>query len=56
MQQITFQKAYGGTAMDNGSSVRQIFDPGYIITGTITSFGSGGRNVLSLPLKLICRM
>lgn len=44
--QITFQKAYGGTAMDNGNSVRQTFDNGYIIAGTTTSFGSGGRDIL----------
>ena len=44
--QITFQKAIGGTAMDIGKSVRQTFDNGYIIAGTTTSFGSGGRDIL----------
>ena len=44
--QITFQKAYGGAAMDYGNSIRQTFDNGYIITGTTTSFGSGGSDVL----------
>ena len=44
--QITFQKAIGGSAMDYGKSVRQTFDNGYIIAGTTTSFGSGGRDIL----------
>ncbi len=44
--QITFQKAFGGAAMDIGKSVRQTFDNGYIIAGTTTSFGSGGRDIL----------
>ena len=43
--QIVFQKAYGGTGMDNGHSVCQTIDGGYIIAGTTTSFGSGGRDV-----------
>ncbi len=44
--QTTFQKVYGGTAMDNGNAVRKTFDQGYIIAGTTTSYGSGGRDIL----------
>jgi len=44
--QTTFQRAYGGTAMDEGTSVRQTTDGGYIIAGTSTSYGSGGRDIL----------
>ncbi|MBK8586568.1 MAG: T9SS type A sorting domain-containing protein [Bacteroidetes bacterium] len=44
--QVTFQKAYGGTFSENANSVRQTYDNGYIIAGTTTSFGSGGRDIL----------
>lgn len=44
--QTIFQKAYGGSAMDEGKSVCTTFDGGYVIAGTTTSFGSGGRDIL----------
>lgn len=44
--QITFQKAFGGTAIDFGKSVRQTSDGGYILAGTTTSSGSGGQDIL----------
>jgi hypothetical protein len=43
--QITFQKAYGGSHIDGGSSMRQTADGGYIIIGTTMSFGAGNRNI-----------
>jgi hypothetical protein len=36
--QATFQKTYGGGAMDIGRSVRQLSDQGFIFTGTTNSF------------------
>jgi len=43
--QFTFQRVYGGVASDEGNSVRQTPDGGYIVAGTTTSYGSGGRDV-----------
>jgi hypothetical protein len=41
-QQLTFQKTYGGTGIDQGHSIRTTFDGGYIITGYTQSYGAGG--------------
>jgi hypothetical protein len=43
--QITFERIYGGALDDEGYSVQQTLDGGYIISGYTESFGPGQRSV-----------
>jgi hypothetical protein len=38
-------RAYGGSALDMGSWVRETLDGGYILAGQTSSFGAGGNDV-----------
>jgi len=44
---VQWSKAYGGSADDEGRSVAQTSDGGYIVTGTTASFGAGGEDIFT---------
>jgi predicted secreted protein len=41
---VTWQRTYGGTALDFAGSIRQTSDEGYIVAGYTESFGAGERD------------
>jgi hypothetical protein len=45
-------KTYGGSSADQAYSVQQTSDGGYIIVGSTSSFGSGGRDVYLLKTNI----
>ena len=45
-EQVVFQRTYGGSLINEGRSVQQTLDGGYIIAGSTSSFGYGATDVL----------
>jgi len=47
---ILWTKTLGGHSIDEGSSVQQTFDGGYIVTGSTRSYGAGSYDVLLVKI------
>jgi len=43
--QVKFERIFGGTGYDNGSSVIQTYDTGYVVAGSTSSFGYGNTDM-----------
>lgn len=50
--QITFQKTYGGMGNNYPSSTQQTIDSGYIIAGTTSTYGAGGKDVYLIKTNI----
>ncbi len=48
---IVWQKTYGGISNDEGRSIQQTSDGGYIVSGSTYSFGAGGPDIWVLKLS-----
>ncbi len=46
--QVEFRRVYGGADYDQGYSVTQTYDKGYVVTGSTTSFGNGNSDAYIL--------
>ena len=51
--QTTWRRTYGGLGIDEGHSVRQTMDGGYIIAGSTGSFGGGSGDIYVLRLDAL---
>lgn len=51
--QVTFQKTYGGTSIDDANSIQLTNDGGYIIAGTTASYGAGLYDVYLIKINAI---
>lgn len=49
---LAWTKTYGGTIAEDGESVIQTNDGGYIITGSTSSYGEGGNDVLVIKTDM----